>query len=60
MVLPSGSTIFVISIIVVMVTIIVLSSVEETYALGKKFEKGLLYGYLLAKINQATNQSPHV
>lgn len=60
MVLPSGSTVLVISMIVVMVTIIVLSTVEETYALGKKFEKGLLYGYLLAKINQATNQSPHV
>ena len=27
---------------------------DESFAYGKKFQKGLLYGYLLAKINQVS------
>lgn len=33
--------------------------VEQSLALGKKFEKGLLYGYLLAKVNSLTHQQHH-
>ena len=54
-VFPSPMTFMTTTVLVLVLSIFVLH-VDQSLAFGKKFEKGLLYGYLLAKVNSLSHQ----
>ena len=57
-VMPSSMKFMTTTVLVLMLSVFVLH-VDQSLALGKKFEKGLLYGYLLAKVNSLSQQQHH-
>ena len=54
----SSSRLLATGVLVLLLSLFVLH-VDQSLALGKKFEKGLLYGYLLAKVNSLSHQQMH-